>query len=106
MAKIPDLRQRIVYKSFRGPADFADMYNSWNGTALGMAHLLKQSAFWRPGARSKKVRNLMYVGGGVQPGIGVPMCLISAEVAYKQLVGDHSAGALDALKPPKGEWHV
>lgn len=101
MANIPDLRSRIVYKSVRGPADFADMYNSWNGTALGMAHLLRQSAFWRPGARSKKVSNLLYVGGGVQPGIGVPMCLISAEVAYKQLIGDHTAGPLTALK--KGE---
>jgi 1-hydroxy-2-isopentenylcarotenoid 3,4-desaturase len=97
MAGIPDLRERIVYKKMQGPADFAAMYNSWNGTALGMAHLLTQSAFWRPSARSKKVKNLMYVGGGVQPGIGVPMCLISAEVAYKQLIGDHSAGPLAAL---------
>jgi len=106
MAGIPDLRERIVYKSLRGPADFADMYNSWNGTALGMAHLLKQSAFWRPGARSKKVRNLMYVGGGVQPGIGVPMCLISAEVAFKQLTGEHSAGPLEKLEQPKGGWRA
>jgi phytoene desaturase len=106
MANIPDLRERIVYKSMRGPADFAEMYNSWNGTALGMAHLLKQSAFWRPGARSKKVQNLLYVGGGVQPGIGVPMCLISAEVAYKQLVGDHSADPLSMLHASKGERHA
>ena len=106
MAGIPDLRQRIVYKSYRTPRDFAELFNSWNGTALGMAHLLKQSAFWRPGARSKKVRNLMYVGGGVQPGIGIPMCLISAEVAYKQLTGNHSAGPLAALLPPKGQWRV
>lgn len=98
MAGIPDLRERIVYKSYRTPRDFANLFNAWNGTALGMAHLLRQSAFWRPGARSKKVKNLLYVGGGVQPGIGVPMCLISAEVAYKQLIGDHSAGPLAALK--------
>jgi len=106
MAGIPDLRVRIVYKSYRTPRDFAELFNSWNGTALGMAHLLKQSAFWRPGARSKKVKNLLYVGGGVQPGIGVPMCLISAEVAYKHLTDDHSAGPLAALEPPKGDWHV
>jgi phytoene dehydrogenase-like protein len=77
-----------------GPADFADDLNAWKGTALGPAHVLKQSAFFRPGNMSKKVTGLYYVGSSTIPGIGLPMCLISAEVLVKRLRGDTTAGPL------------
>ena len=37
------------------PADFARNMNIWKGSALGPAHVLKQSAFFRSGNKSKKV---------------------------------------------------
>ena len=91
-AGVPDLKDRIVTKKIYGPADFKNDFNSWNGTALGLSHELRQSALFRPKTRSKKLDNLYYVGANVQPGIGVPMCLISAELVYKQVVGDKSNG--------------
>ena len=107
MLNIPDLRSRLVYKRVFGPKDFVSNFNAWNATALGMSHLLTQSAFFRPGSRSKKLKGLYYVGAGVQPGIGLPMCLINAEVLYKMLAGDHSNGPLTELIDPKdGSWHV
>lgn len=96
MTGITDLRQRITYKKLYGPQDFAQELNAWHGTALGPAHTLFQSALFRPGNRSRKLSNLFYVGGTTQPGIGVPLCLISAELVYKHLAGDTSAGALAA----------
>jgi phytoene desaturase len=93
-AGIPDLADRIVLRRTVGPADFADDLNAWKGTALGPAHILRQSAFFRPGNASKKVRNLYYVGSSTIPGIGLPMCLISAEVLVKRLRGDTTAGPL------------
>lgn len=91
---IGDLHQRIVYKEIRTPSYFGDAFSSWNNTALGMSHTLGQSAFFRPSVTHKKVKNLYMVGAGVQPGIGVPMCLISAELVYKRIIGDHSAGPM------------
>lgn len=93
MTGINDLRQRIVYRSFRGPSDFADRYNAWHGTALGLSHRLTQSAFLRPGNKSKRLDNLYYAGGNTVPGIGLPMCLISAELVYKRLAGDKNSSA-------------
>jgi phytoene desaturase len=93
-AGIPDLATRVVLRRTVGPADFATDLNAWNGTALGPAHILKQSAFFRPGNMSKKVRDLYYVGSSTIPGIGLPMCLISAEVLVKRLRGDTTAGPL------------
>jgi 1-hydroxy-2-isopentenylcarotenoid 3,4-desaturase len=93
-AGIPDLATRVVLRRTVGPADFVSDLNAWNGTALGPAHILKQSAFFRPGNVSKKVRDLYYVGSSTIPGIGLPMCLISAEVLVKRLRGDTTAGPL------------
>ena len=76
-----------------GPADFVDDLNAWKGTALGPAHTLGQSAFFRAGNVSKKVDGLVYAGGSTIPGIGLPMCLISAELVIKRLRGDTSTGA-------------
>lgn len=93
-AGIPDLATRVVLRRTIGPADFAADLNAWKGTALGPAHVLRQSAFFRPGNVSTKVRDLYYVGSSTIPGIGLPMCLISAEVLVKRLRGDTSAGPL------------
>jgi hypothetical protein len=104
--EIPDLKERIVVRKSMGPRDFVQQLNAWNGTALGMAHTLRQSAFFRPKNRSKKVKNLFYAGHNTIPGIGLPMCLIGAELVYKYLVDDKSTGPIaEELKPvPTGGW--
>ncbi len=91
---IPDLASRVTLRRTVGPRNFADELNAWRGTALGPAHTLKQSAFFRAGNVSKKVKGLYYVGGSSIPGIGLPMCLISAEILVKRLRGDTSTEAL------------
>jgi phytoene desaturase len=93
-ARIPDLASRIVLRRAVGPQDFVDDLNSWRGTALGPAHTLRQSAMFRAGNRSTKVRGLYFAGGSTIPGIGLPMCLISAEVLVKRLRGDTSTEPL------------
>ncbi|WP_026819800.1 phytoene desaturase family protein [Arthrobacter castelli] len=85
---VDDLPQRITVRRTVGPADFAHDFNSWKGTALGPAHILKQSAFLRGRNQSRKVDNLYYCGGSTVPGVGLPMCLISAENLLKRLNGD------------------
>jgi phytoene desaturase len=93
-AHIPDLADRIEVRRTFGPRDFAERFSAWRGTALGPAHTLKQSAFFRAGNKSRKVENLFYVGGSTIPGVGLPMCLISAELLIKRLRNDVSAGPL------------
>jgi phytoene desaturase len=93
-AKIPDLADRIVVRRTMGPADFESDLNSWKGSALGPAHTLRQSAFLRGKNVSAKVDGLLYAGATTVPGIGLPMCLISAELVIKRLRGDISTSAL------------
>jgi phytoene desaturase len=95
--KIPNLRDRICFKRMFWAKDFAEQYNNLRGSALGLAHTMRQTAILRPSNVSKKVKNLFYVGANTNPGIGMPICLISAELAYKRIVGDRSASHLEKL---------
>lgn len=94
-AGIDDLRERIVVRQTLGPADFANDYHSWSGGMLGPSHILRQSALFRAQNQSKRVDRLYYAGATTAPGVGVPMCLISAELVLKRIRGDHSAGPLE-----------
>lgn len=90
-AGVPDLRERIRVRHTVGPEDFATRYHAWRGGALGLEHTLRQSAFLRPGNASAKVDGLLYAGASTVPGVGLPMCLISAELVLKRLSGDRSS---------------
>ena len=79
-AGIEDLAERVVMRRTYGPGDFVAQFNAWSGSLLGPGHTLRQSALFRPGVQDAAVDGLFYAGSSVQPGIGVPMCLISAEV--------------------------
>ena len=55
-----------------------------------------------PRNNTKPVASLYYVGGTTLPGIGLPMCLISAEVVLKAVRGDRSTGPIAEPLPSRG----
>ncbi|MFB6205902.1 MAG: phytoene desaturase family protein, partial [Haloglomus sp.] len=90
-----DLRDRIVFEESFSVSEFADRYNSMQGTALGMAHTLRQTAFLRPPHRSKEVEGLYFTGSYTTPGIGVPMCLVSGQHTADCVIEDLADSAPD-----------
>lgn len=94
----PDLEKRIITRHVMGPAGFAERYHAWQNNAFGgESHLLQQSAIFRTKNKSRKVKNLYYVGASTLPGIGLPMCLISAELTFKRIMGLKRGGPLDII---------
>jgi len=92
----PNIASRIITKDIVGPQDFATRFNAWEYNSLGgQSHVLSQSAFFRTPNKSKKVQNVYYVGAGTNPGVGLPMCLISAELVYKRVCDIRTTGPLD-----------
>lgn len=79
------LKDRIVVKELFSVTDFVQRYNSQRGTALGLAHTLRQTTLFRPPNKSRRLPNLYFVGGNTNPGIGVPMCLISAHLVRDRM---------------------
>lgn len=93
--RVPDLLERVTSKYVFGPEQFASAYNAWQHNAFGgESHLLSQSILFRTPNQSKKVDGLYYVGAGTLPGIGLPMCLISAQLTYRRIVGLAGDGPL------------
>jgi phytoene desaturase len=101
LEKITDTRNltdRIISQDIVTPSTFETRFNAWEYNALGgQSHLLFQSAFFRTPNMSKKVKNLYYVGAGTTPGIGLPMCLISAELVYKRVAKIQQNGPLTTI---------
>jgi len=87
-----DVRDRIVVEESFCVSDFAARYNAEQGTALGLAHTLDQTAVLRPSHRSDAVDGLYFTGSYTTPGIGVPMCLIGGELAAEKVCEDESDG--------------
>lgn len=91
-----DLTARIEVQETIGPADFVQRYHAWQGSALGLAHTLRQSAWMRGKQYDPRIHNLLYAGATSTPGVGLPMCLISAENIVKIFRGDTSTQRLSA----------
>jgi phytoene desaturase len=72
----------------RGPHEWQSELNLDRGAAFGISHDLFQSAFFRPQNRSRANGSLYYVGASTVPGNGLPMVLISAELAEQRLLDD------------------
>lgn len=79
------VRDHVVFKEIASHRDFKRLYHAYQGTALGLAHTLWQTAVFRPPHQDRKVRNLFYTGNYTHPGIGVPMVVIASEITSEEV---------------------
>jgi len=68
------------------PADWADQGMA-AGTPFAAAHTLRQTGPFRPTNLHPKLANVVFVGSGTQPGVGVPMVIISGRLAAQRITG-------------------
>lgn len=68
------------------PADWAGTgYHL--GSPFGPAHTLRQTGPLRQPTLDRHLANVVYAGAGAQPGIGVPMVLVSGRLAAERITG-------------------
>ncbi|HEX6967906.1 MAG TPA: phytoene desaturase family protein [Micromonosporaceae bacterium] len=68
------------------PADWADA-GLPAGTPFSAAHSFRQTGPFRPPNLHPALANVVFVGAGTQPGVGVPMVLISGKLAADRITG-------------------
>jgi phytoene desaturase len=68
------------------PADWADSGLA-AGTPFSAAHTLRQSGPFRPTNLDPALPNVVFVGASTQPGVGVPMVLVSGKLAAQRITG-------------------
>ncbi|MFC6775532.1 phytoene desaturase family protein [Methylobacterium gregans] len=80
-AGMPDLEERIVVERHLTPQDIHDRYKVLNGAIYGLASHGRVMGAFKPGNRSRQVRNLYLAGGAAHPGPGMPMVMMSGWIA-------------------------
>lgn len=83
-------RDRIRGMKEFTPEDWQSTLNLDRGAAFGISHDFFQSAAFRPNNRVRK--GLYFVGASTVPGNGMPMVLISADLAERRLQADSLLG--------------
>jgi phytoene desaturase len=81
-------RANIIRSKTYSPLDWARELNLDKGAAFGLSHHMAQSAYFRPSNRSKHIPSLYFVGASTIPGNGMPMVLISADLACQRMGAD------------------
>jgi phytoene desaturase len=71
------------------PADWADQGMA-AGTPFASAHTFGQTGPFRPGNLHPSLPNVVFTGSGTQPGVGVPMVLISGKLAASRITGNRA----------------
>jgi len=90
---IPELMDRITYKSHITPNYFEQALASHLGNGFGVEPRLTQSAFFRPHNRSEDIEGLYLVGASAQPGAGTPSVMMSAKMTARLIAEDHGTVA-------------
>ena len=68
------------------PADWAEQGMA-AGTPFAAAHSLFQTGPFRPANLHPALSNVVFVGSGTTPGVGVPMVIISGRLAAQRITG-------------------
>jgi phytoene desaturase len=80
----PGLGDAAEVRQVVTPADWAGQGLA-AGTPFAAAHTFGQSGPLRPGNLAPGLDNVVFVGSGTQPGVGVPMVLVSARLAAERI---------------------
>ncbi|WP_418284571.1 phytoene desaturase family protein [Halorubrum sp. DTA46] len=99
-----DFRDRIAFEESACVSNFKRHFNAPRGTALALSHTLDQTGPLRPAHRAPGVDGLYYVGAYTNPGIGMPMCLLSGEHVAEAVVEDATGGGIVPSVVPTSTW--
>jgi phytoene desaturase len=80
----PGLGEAAQVRHVVTPADWAEAGMA-AGTPFAAAHTFGQSGPLRPGNLAPGLDNVVFVGSGTRPGVGIPMVLVSARLATERI---------------------
>lgn len=81
-----DVQPHIVSRTVYTPIEWEKQFSLHQGSGLGLSHKMSQIGYFRPKNFDEKYQNLFYVGASTVPGAGLPMAIISAELACERIM--------------------
>jgi phytoene desaturase len=98
-ARILDTIEERGYEGFRDGIECSHLVTPADWRAQGLAvgapfaasHRFGQTGPFRPATLDRRIENLVYTGSNTQPGVGVPMVLVSGRLAAQRITGSGAA---------------
>ncbi|EPQ25729.1 uncharacterized protein PFL1_06723 [Pseudozyma flocculosa PF-1] len=81
----PDFEDLIEHEIVNDPFDWADKFNLFRGSILGLSHTIPQVLWFRPSIKHASIDNLFFVGASTQPGTGVPVVVAGSGVVAERI---------------------
>ncbi len=100
------LRRHIVAEETLTPREIARLYASNGGSIYGVVSDRFKNLGFKAPQRSERYANLYFVGGSVNPGGGMPMVVLSGQLAAAKIREDLARGRLGGEargRPPAAE---
>jgi phytoene desaturase len=96
---VGDISSRIVFEATMNPAGYA-RDNLMKGSAFGLSHNFLQVGYLRPQNRHARYRNLYFAGASTHPGTGLPIVLLSAQLAVERILQEQPAPSRRMVQAP------
>jgi phytoene desaturase len=74
----------VEVEAFVDPSDW-QRAGMARGTPFALSHRFFQTGPFRPANRDRRIPGLVFVGSGTQPGVGIPMVLVSGQLAAERI---------------------
>jgi phytoene desaturase len=87
----------IEVEAFVDPLDW-ERQGMERGTPFALSHRFFQTGPFRPSNVDRRAPGLVFVGSGTQPGVGVPMVLVSGRLAAERVRQMDDPGARKARR--------
>lgn len=94
ISKLPGMENfedEIVTEKQFTPNDFESVFNAYNGATFGISPKLTQSNHFRPQSTATHCKGLYFSGSSTHPGAGVPIVLLSAQIAANDIISDETS---------------
>ncbi len=88
-AGLTDLEKHIQYEKMITPLDWQNSLRVGYGATFNLGHNLKQMLIFRPRNKFEEFENLWLVGGGTNPGSGLPTIYESGRITANLLARKH-----------------
>ena len=82
---LTDLRKHTIVEDFWTPFDIEKKYYSNKGSIYGVVSDMKKNFAFKAPKKSRKYKNMYFVGGSVNPGGGMPMVVLSGTHVAKMV---------------------
>lgn len=91
---LSDLRRHIIVEDFWTPFDIESRYASNQGSIYGVVCDRRRNFAFKAPKQSPQFHNLLFVGGSVNPGAGMPMVTLGGQHVARMIIEQAAKGKL------------